>query len=383
MKKIDELKRTVDDLKKQVTELQASGQIDEAEKVSKELKSAVADYHVQEALDAVEMASLKNPLNKTQKAVDARLKNRVFNKFVFNARLNDEEKAYVDAHGAPKFINAVGTPGLAEGTPAKGGYIVPEEQLAVLREYTRGLQVLKNYCGVRTVSSDSGKYPTIGSETGKLIAFDELNEINQDDLDFGQVAFSIGTYGDIIPVANTLLADTNIDLMGLIGRRFATKAVNTENEKIIAKLPASSTAITDYKGIKKALNVTLDPLVAAGARIFTNQDGYDYLDELTDSNGRPLLTQSLADPSVYAFAGHEVVVISNSILTTVSQALPFYVGNMEQAVAYFDRAQVAVAADSSAGFTKNATLVRAIERFDVEADDAGAMAFLKLTVSST
>ncbi len=374
MKKSDELRQFVASLRKEVMELQAQEKMDEAAARAKELNDAVRDLRTQEAIETADLSrALQHPSTSVGAPASAenviRLRNRVFNKLVFGRSLDEQEK---------EFVNMAGTPGQVEGTPGKGGYIVPEEQISILREYRRANLALRSFCGYQTVSTDSGKRPTMSSEKGKLIAFDELNEIHQDDLDFGQVAYKIASYGDIIPVSNELVDDNNVNLMEVIGRRFATKAINTENDKILAKLPTSATAITDYKGIIKALNTKIDPMQAISSVILTNQDGYDYLDELTDSMGRPLLTRSLADPSMSVFRGKTVIPASNQILATKTAGMPFYVGSMTEAVAFFDRQQVAIRASSEAGFTKNATYVRAIERFDVQADDPGAMVFLTL-----
>lgn len=374
MKKSDELRQIVASLKKEVMGLQAQEMMDEAAAKAVELNDAVRDLRTQEAIEAADLSrALQHPSTSVGGPASAenviRLRNRVFNKLVFGRSLDEQEK---------EFVNTAGTPGQVEGTPGKGGYIVPEEQISILREYRRANLALRSFCGYQTVSTDSGKRPTMSSEKGKLIAFDELDEIHQDDLDFGQVAYKIASYGDIIPVSNELVDDNNVNLMEVIGRRFAGKAINTENDKILAKLPTSATAVTDYKGIIKALNTKIDPMQAISAVVLTNQDGYDYLDELTDSMGRPLLSQSLADPAMSVFRGKMVIPVANEILATKTAGMPFYVGSMTEAVAFFDRQQVAIRASSEAGFTKNATYVRAIERFDVQADDPGAMVFLTL-----
>lgn len=378
MKKSDELRQIVAGLKKEVMELQAKEQMDEAAAKAKELNDAVRDLHTQEAVEAADLIKAMQhpsaPEGAPTKSEDmARLRNRVFNKMVFGRTLDAQEREFADA---------AGTPGLVETTPGKGGYIVPEEQISILREYRRANLALRSFCGYQTVTSDTGKRPTLSSEKGKLVAFDELKEINQDDLDFGQITYKISSYGDIIPVSNELAADNNINLMEVIGRRFATKSINTENDKILAKLPTRGTAITDYKGILNALNTKIDPMQAISAIVLTNQSGFDYLDELTDTQGRPLLTPSLADPSMMTLRGKIIVPVSDSILATQTAGIPFYVGAMAEAVAFFDRQQVAIEASSDAGFTKNATYIRAIERFDVEADDAGAMVLLNYKVGA-
>ena len=390
MKQTDELKKTIEDLKSKVQNLQAQEQYDDAASVAKELKDAVRDYKTAKAIEDADLKDFQSggmipAMKQSASAVDEKkLVNRAFNKLVFGdivkggAQLTDDETQALKQHGV---FDVVGTPGQVGVTPSKGGYLVPEEQLATLREYRRQYYELKSLCNVQTANSTSGKMPTIGKETGKLVQFDELTEIHQEDLDFGQISYNIADYGDIIPVSNQLLQDADIDLMALIGQRFARKSVNTENEKILDILSKlSATTIKDWKGITKALNVTLDPAISAGAKILTNQDGIEYLDELTDSQGRPLLTQSLADPTKFVFRGREIIVVSNALLTAKS-AIPFYVGSFADMLAFFQRKGVEVAVSQEAGFTKYATYVRAVERFGVVKDDADAV--VSLSISAT
>lgn len=378
MLKSTELKKTVDAIKAKIVALQANEQWDDAAKEAKNLEQATNELSTAIAMEAADRvtagttaapAAEDAPIKRT-----AKMDGHIWNKRVRNMVLTPEEA---------KYMNAAGTPGVVESTDGKGGYVVPTEQEATLLEFRRDYAELKTFCDVRNVASAKGTVPTIGKEAGKLIAFDEGNQINKDDLDFGQLAYSIKSYGDIIPVSNEVMADASIDLMSVIGRRFALKSVNTENEAIIAALPSKQTAITDYKGIVKALNITLDPAISATAAIFLNQDGYDYLDELTDAQGCPMLTASLADPQVMLFKGRPVHILSNDLLPTKTGAMPIYVGSMPNAVAFFDRQLVTVAASAEAGFTSNQTLIRAIERFDVRAEDSEAMVCLSLKLSST
>lgn len=381
MKKTDELKKTIEDLKKKVDNLQAQEQFDDAAKAAKELHEATLEYKTAKALEDAERVSFAEdsaPISGSLAHDDKKLVNRAFNKLVFGRHMTDEEKMALENRG---IVNTAGTPGQVGATPSKGGYLVPVEQMTTLMEFRRQYTALKDLCNVQTVNSNAGNMPSIGKETGKLVQFDELTDINQEDLDFGQIKYSIGDYGDIIPVSNQILADADIDLMSLIGRRFALKSINAENEKVLSALPTNATTIKDWKGLTKALNVTLDPAISASANILTNQDGLEWLDELTDSNGRPLLTQSLADPSKYVFRGREIVVVSNALLTAKS-AIPFYVGSISDAVAFFERQGVEVAVSQDAGFAKNATYIRAVERFGVTAADADAVTYLTVAVTT-
>ena len=379
MRKSVEILKDMDELKKKIRDLQAQEQIEDAEKAAKDLEDLTKELTIAKAMEAAEAQNFADdfaPIEAPKAKADKKIVNRAFNKLVFGRTMSDDEKQALQSRG---IIDAAGTPGQVGATPGKGGYLVPVEQIAELLEFRRQYTALKDQCSVQSVSTTSGNMPTIGQETGKLVAFEELNEINQEDLDFGQLKFSITDYGDIIPVSNQILADADIDLMSLIGRRFALKSINAENEKVLAALPTSATTIKDWKGITKALNVTLDPAISASAKILTNQDGLEWLNELTDSNGRPLLTQSLADPSKYVFRGREIVVVSNSLLTANS-AIPFYVGSISDAVAFFERQGVELAVSADAGFSKNATYIRAVERFGVTAADSDAVAYLTVSI---
>ena len=384
MKKSDEIKKIVDELKAKVDQLQQEEQYDEAVKAANELKDAVREFKIAKAVEdaeATDFIATATPANAKSMISDAAMRNRIFNKQVFGRKLNEEEMAY---------LNAAGTPGQVEATPAKGGYLVPEEQINQLLELRRAYTQLKSFTNVQVALSNAGKQPTVGAETGTLTAFDELNEIHQGDIDFSQLSYEIADYGDIIPVSNTLLQDVDLNLMGIIGQRFARKAVNTENAQILAKLAAitdSPTAISTWKGITKALNVNLDPAFYANAKIFTNQDGFEWMSELEDGQNRPLLVPDVAAPDTYRLRGKEVVVISNSILETsetgtgtVTRKAPMYIGSMSDFLAFFERKGVEVAVSDQAGFTKNATLIRAIERFDTVVADSAAMKSYQVTL---
>lgn len=370
MRKTVELKKIINGLKAEINDLQTQGKMDEATKKAEDLTNAVNEFKAAQAIEMAEDATFADSAKPaTENRHDAGFKNRAFNKALLGRRLDAEESDYVN------------TVGLVESTPGKGGYIVPEEQMKTLVEFRRDLPSFKNLVSVIGVNSATGRMPTLGAENGKLTAFDELTEIKQSDFDFSQVTYKLVDYGDIIPVSNTLLADNDFNLMDIIGRRFARKAVNTENG-VVAELLAgvSSTTMTDWTGLTQALNKTLDPAISATASIVTNQSGLEWLDECVDKNGRPLLSIDLVDANVRRFKGKPVIVFPDAILSETNK-IPFYIGSFADAIAFFDRQQVSVAVSEEAGFTRNATYIRAIERFDAKLVDAEALT--KVTISTT
>lgn len=372
MRKSDELKKVVDELTAEAKRLQKDGKIAEALDVADKLNAARAEYQLAKSIDDAEKLNFLDNLVPAAgaKLNDKKMQNRIFNKILLGRRLSEDEKAYNEA-----------TIGQQEGVAEKGGAMVPAEQIATLREYRRAYVQLKDYADVITAGSLTGKMPALADTTATLAAFAELSEVGQQDVTFNQVNYNIKDYGAIIPVSNSLLADADVDLISILGRQLARMSVNGENAAILAKMPAEKASLSDYKGLTKALNVDLDAAYAGNSKIFTNQDGLEWLAELDDANKRPLLVPDVTAPDSYLFRGHEIVVLPNSTLKTDAKAIPFYVGSMFDYVAYFERAGLELAVSDQAGFSKNMTLIRAIERFDAVIDDKAAMKAYTVTTA--
>lgn len=366
MKKSVELKKELETLRNEIKSLKDSGKIEEAHaKLNglKELENKIKEAETEEALTIM---TNKQPLeNKTEMNV-----NRLFNRTLLGKSITDEER---------QFLNAAGTPGQVEATDGKGGYLVPTEQFNQIKELRRNLIALKEYCNVLPVTSFKGTMPIESGTDGELIAFEELNEVNKSDVDFAQVPYNIADYGDIIPLSNSLLADETANSTNYIGKRFVKKAINTENKKIIAILKTlTPKPAADYSVINTALNVDLDPAISQNAVIITNQTAFNFLDNLTDKQGRALLDINLQNTTQKIFKGRNIIVLSDSLLPMNTTKAPVFVGDLTEFITFFDREGLELALSTEAGFTKNATYMRAIERFGVKKVDGNAMVYLEL-----
>lgn len=370
MLKSAELKNKIEQIKNDMKTLQEQGKIDEAHEKIQILNQARKELAVAEEMEAEEVENtITNGTVKGEPKKDIDV-NRVFNKLIMGKAVTEEEM---------EVYNLAST-GQIEHDSEKGGYLVPEEQGKQLKEFRRYKVSLKELCNVVPVTTMTGKFPVAKDQKGKLIEFDELSEIGQTDLTFAQQEWSVKDYGDIIPVSNTLLEDTVFPLISIIGGNLTTKAVNTENEKILALLKTANTKVTgkDYKDIGTILNKTLDPALANTAKIITNQSCFDHLDKLEDKNGHPLLTDDLTDPTKKLFKGKEIVVLTDEMLPQDAKKYPLYIGDVKEFVNFYDRKGVEIAQSTEAGFTKNATLLRAIERFDVKVVDQDAVVYLTI-----
>ena len=413
MKKSDELRKTVDELQAQIENLQQEGKTAEARKLVPEMDNAVAMFKAAKEMEAADFSNFSLGAKPAQRAESReKVRNRAFNKLLFGKRLTDEERrAYYNdgddtvsgGSGTDTVTGGSGTDtvtggdssnsltGQIEGTDSKGGYLVPVEQLPILREFRKAYAQLKDYCHVVQANSTSGKWPTLGEESGLLVNFTELDQIQESDFEFGQASYSISDYGDIIPVSNQLIQDANVNILGIVGQRLARKAVNTENSAILGLLStnlSNPSTISNYKGLTKAINVDLDPIYYANTKIFTNQDGFQWMSELQDAQNRPLLLPDVTAPDTFRFRGKPVVVLPNSVLASSAASgqtpayAPFYIGNMADYVMFFERQGVEIAVSTEYLFGKYGTALRCVVRFGVTADDTSALKAYKVALSS-
>ncbi|MEH6896358.1 phage major capsid protein [Bacillus velezensis] len=269
-----------------------------------------------------------------------------------------------------------------------GGILIPEDISRTIKELKREQEhQLEQYVTVEPVATRSGtRMLEKNSDMTPFAVLEEMDEIAETDQPkFTKLSYSITDYAGILPLSNTLLQDTDQAVMSYVARWFVKKSITTRNALILSIL--DSLKKVQFKGldnIKKTLNVTLDPAISAGAIIMTNQDGFDYLDQLKDGDGKYLLKDIPTEPTNKMLFGRRVVVISNKVLKTVSGKAPMIIGDLKEAIVLFDRQQQSIAStDVGAGaFETNTTKVRAIEREDVKLWDSEAVVYGQLTLSA-
>ena len=374
MKKSTQILAAIAAMREEITNLRDENKIDEAHAKLQELKNLNSELEVELALEEEEEKALE--LNGTQAQVAEDIdENVIFNKQLTGKRLTAAEMTHVK--------NTPGAPGQIEHNEERGGVLVPEEQSLQIEEFKRADVSLKSLVNVISVQTFKGKFPMATDQKGELIPFEELTELEQTEVKFKSLSWEVKDYGVIIPLSNTFLEDVRINIIDYIGKQFAKMAVNTESRLILEALKTMTTGKKKTgKGVddlKTVMNVGLDPAIAQNAKIITNQSGFDYLDKLKDKQGNYVLQPVVGDATRKALVGREVVVVPDALLSATKGALPFYVGDLSQGVNFFDRKGYEIAVSDQAGFTKNATLLRCIERFGVYEFDAEAVKYVEIT----
>lgn len=296
-----------------------------------------------------------------------------------------------DATEDEKFCKAVRSfiqgKGLVEGVGENGGYTVPEDISTRIEHYKDVDYDLEQDIDVVNVTTNKGSRTYQKKTTPNiLVDIDENGEITEEieAPKFERVPYVIQDRAGFMPVSNDLVADSDANIINTMVDWFGKAKVNTTNAKVLAKVGEKAQVdLKDINGIKKALNVTLGQAYKNGAKIYTNDDGLNYLDTLVDGNGRPLLQPDVTEPAKMQLrCGTTVLpikVLPNKVWATVEGKIPFVVGNLFDYVRKYNRQTMSIKASDTASignfnaFASNMTLLRGILRDDYRVKDADSI----------
>lgn len=279
---------------------------------------------------------------------------------------------------------------MSEGTPADGGYTVPEDIQTRINAYRDAKTSLLRLVRKENVTTLTGSrtFKKRTQQTG-FTKVGEGSKIGEKVTpQFERIDYEIGKYAGYFPVTNELLADSDANIANVIMEWIGDESRVTANKLILAQIgKIDETELTGLDDIKKALNVTLGSAFKGTSKVITNDDGLQYLDTLTDADGNYLLSPTPADPMrMQLAAGATVIpveVIPNadmpSTVDDTSTKIPMIIGDLNEAIVYWDRqfmnimvSNIAQIGDLNA-FEEDLTIYRAIEREDVTLRDEKAV----------
>lgn len=257
--------------------------------------------------------------------------------------------------------------------------VLPQEVVTPIFEGANAKQNLAEMATVKNVSTGSGKYPISISDPTKFLATkEELATIPDVDVSVNDVPFEAKSFAGKIFLSNELIDDSAIDIKAEVQAQLQQLVLNTDNHNVISLLQTlTSENAADIDGLKRIKNTEIDPAVlgSVGSVVITNQDGYNYLDTLKDSQGRYLLTEDVTAQSGKALFGLPVVVASNVVLPDVSGQFPVFIGNLPQTIAVFRRNNIATNWEQFDSFSQGLAV---IYRGDYRFIDKNAMKYALL-----
>lgn len=388
-KREQELRQKVAELKAAAQTLIDEGKQEEAKAKIEEAKAAKAELETYLALKKdFEGLTIPDPQNKGAQMPAAKTEpnepeyKNVFFKALRGKKLTDAEMSVLEKYKAA----------LSENNGEDGGYIVPEDITTTINQLKQTVDSLEQYVTVVPVSTnkgartlerraDSTPFAPL-SEYGNPNAMQEIESPK-----FDRLEYAIDDYAGFLPVPNDLLNDTDQALEQYLRNWIAKKSKATRNKLILDVLNGlTKKTFTNYKDIKTALNVDLDPAFSVNATIYTNQDGFNYLDQLEDNDGRPLLQPDPTNATRKTLFGRPIVVLSNKTIATDSNGnAPFIIGDLKEAVVLWDRQQMSIDMTKEGGnaWRTNTTEFRAIEREDVTLWDDEAVIYGLLDINGS
>lgn len=273
-----------------------------------------------------------------------------------------------------------------EDGESDGGFTVPQDIQADIRELRRTENDLEMYVNVENVTTLSGSRvieidadSTPWPDVDEGEAFEEQNTPK-----FKQIKYKVAKKGGILKTTRELLQDTVANILAYLNKWIARKSRATRNAAILAKLNEITTgkavAITGVDDLKDVFNVKLDAAIAPSSIVLTNQDGFNYLDKLKDEDKKYIIQPDVTDKTKrHLFGVYPIHVVSNKTMKSVTSGsnakYPLYMGDLKEAVTLFDREKITVELSTEAGdlWAKDLTGIKVRDRFDVQAVDEAAV----------
>lgn len=349
----------------------ANAKMEEYKALEAEYNAAKAIYEAEKA-DAENKAAMVKPVESTEGKK--------------SEKPVDSTKAFADAarNGFKKTMS--------EGVAGDGGYTVPEDIQTRIETLRDAKYSLRQDVKVERVTTLSGRrtFKQRAQQAGftKVLEGGKIPKKNTPT--FTILNYTIEKYAGYFPVTNELLADSDANIVAVLTDWISDESRVTYNKQILGAIDegwSTPTKFADLDAIKKALNVTLGQAFKPTSKIYTNDDGLQYLDTLKDGVGRDLIQPDPTDSAKLRLrAGATTIpikVLPNDDFPSTKAGgktkIPFIVGDMKEAIVLFDRRQLSIMSSNTASttdvnaFEEDLTLWRAIERFDIEVRDTKAL----------
>ncbi len=373
------LLESINDKKAEVKKLAEENKLDEARKAKDELKEMQEKFDLLKDLDDGKMDDARKKADaKEMKSVDRK----------------DAVKEFADAaRRGFKVENSMN-----EGTPADGGYTVPEDIQTKINERRSAKASLIDLVDVESVTTNKGSrtFKKRSQQTG----FQKVGEGGKIGAkatpQFERMDYAISKYAGYFPVTNELLEDSDAAITSVLTAWIGDESRVTRNNIIRTAINTKGkTALTSLDDIKKALNVTLGAAFKSTSRVVTNDDGLQYLDTLKDNDGKYLLQPNPANPmQLRLCAGATIVPVTvipnddlpSDVSTAKKRKIPMIIGDLKEGIKFFDRKRLTIMASNLAAagelnaFEEDLTLFRAIEREDCQVKDDMAFVNGELTI---
>lgn len=361
------------------------GRVQDAEKAMEEVRALRKQIDMLKELEAQEKQEIEASLPNGERKDKAELEQQYTKAFVKAIRRRELTADEIDVVNSYRrhVLNVMHEGGVAD-PDGDSSLIVPQDIQTRINTIMRELNDLSQYIRVETVNTLSGSRVLEKDETMKpLQVVDEYAEIPElDNPKFVPVTYQLKKRAGYLPLTNELLRDSDQNILNYVTNWIGRKVVVTRNSLIAAQLNAlPDNVVADLDGIKRILNVELDPAISQNAVIITNQDGFNWLDTQKDNQGRYLVTIDVTQPGRRLLLGRPIVVVSNRYLPSREDTsagktyAPIFIGQGDQYAVWFTRGTYELASTREGGqaWRRDSTELRVITRDDLKVWDKAAM----------
>jgi len=392
MKISNELRQELAQLKAEAKDLAIKDGVKALEINAKadEIDVIEAKIRIQDKVEAEELAEIENKIKNLGDKGDAKVEDKNLGLIVAKAI-----KGTATVDEMTEITNMV-----VEGDRTKGGVVITPNIATKIIEYqdsTRNFDI-RPYLNVEPVGTLKGSRPIADNipQASGFASLDEGTEIQAlYEPTFTDMSYQVRKYAGFIPLTNELLEDSAENILGFITRWLGENELNTYAYQVFngtgtksaqgIMTEANSTGLLKdsfetiesapaIKKFKTIFNVDLESISNANLAIYTNADGYDYLDGLADSTGRFYLQPDATVKSGFTFLGREIVKVPKKFLANVTTGtgaslvtkVPFIIGSLKDLYTMFDRKQMSIESSNLAGnaWKTDTTEVKGIFRFD-------------------
>lgn len=389
-KELRELLSRLETMKAEVRSFMGADKMEDAEKRMNDVRELQKKVDLQRALEETEERGLwggnernGDPEQRNEKELENEYRS-IFLQAVRRREVSSDQRSVIKEYEKRAVMHEGGATGQTDGD---SGLIVPQDIQTQIHELTRQFNDLSQYVHVEEVTTLSGS--RVLEKLGTMTPFAEIEEYgvipNMENPKFEKVSYQARKRGGILPLTNELIADSDQNLINYIKRWIAQKSVVTRNMLITGMLNGfDKVAFDSLDDVKRAMNISLDPAILDNSIILTNQDGFNWLDEQKDSNGRYLLQDDITQAGRKLFKGRPVAVSSNRFLPSVGSKAPFIAGDLEQAIILFSRLFYELASTREGGdaWKRDTTDLRVLMREDIKTWDEEAVVYGQLDLAA-
>ena len=387
-KEMRELLNKINAKKAEIKALVADGKIEDAASAKEELKKLQASFNILAGLEGDEAQQAQQQAAEGNAQTAGNEKNGLAKQI--KAFTNAIKAAWKKTEVTPEdreILNA-----MSEGSDEDGGLTVPKDIKTQIKELRRSEDALENLVNVERVTTKSGT--RVIEREADQTPFDNVEEAAEfpevSTPQFDSIDYKVKKKGGILKVTQELLSDTAENIMGYLKKWIAKKSKATRNFMIIAKIKeicaGLEVPVTGLDSLKDIFNVMLDPAIALGSVVVTNQSGFNFLDKLKDEKGNYILQK---DPTQATkrllFGEYPVIRLSNKTLQNVNGKAPIICGDLKEAITIFDRETLTIDISNLAAgmWEKDQTGIKVRERLDIQTVDADAVVMGLATVATT